>query len=43
MSISKDEDISLENLLSGKASRESQASFQKWLEGRNKTLSRRSR
>jgi hypothetical protein len=29
-----DEDISVENLLAGKASGESQASFKKWLDGR---------
>ena len=31
-----DEDISVENLLAGKPSGESQASFKKWLEGRMK-------
>ena len=30
-----DEDISVENLLAGKASGESQTSFKKWLESRN--------
>lgn len=32
-----DEDISIENLLSGKASGESQTSFKKWLERRTRT------
>src|SRR2546422_11774991 len=31
-----DEDVSVENLLSGKTSGESQASFQKWLDRRSK-------
>ena len=31
-----DEDISVENLLAGKSSGESQASFKAWLEGRRK-------
>jgi hypothetical protein len=32
-----DEDISVENLLAGNPSRESQASFKKWLDARNAT------
>ena len=31
-----DEDISIENLLAGKASGESQRSFQRWLDGRRR-------
>ena len=40
-----DEDISIDNLLSGQPSNESQASFKKWLAGRAKAsrLQRRSR
>jgi hypothetical protein len=34
-----DEDISVENLLAGKTSGESQASLKKWLEGRQKQVS----
>lgn len=38
-----DEDISIEGLLTGKPSGESQASFKKWLESRAAHLTRRSR
>ena len=37
-----DEDISVEGLLAGKPSGESQASFKKWLEGRASRLTNRS-
>lgn len=37
-----DEDISVEGLLAGRPSGESQASFKKWLEGRARRLTRRS-
>ncbi len=37
-----DEDISVENLLAGKASGESQKSFKKWLEERKSRITRRS-
>ena len=37
-----DEDISVENLLAGKASGESQKSFKKWLEARKSRITRRS-
>ena len=36
-----DEDISIEGLLAGRPSGESQASFKKWLEGRSARLGRR--
>ena len=36
-----DEDISIDNLLAGRPSAESQSSFKKWLAGRAKTSSRR--
>ena len=38
-----DEDISIEGLLAGKASGESQASFKKWLTSRQGTRNKRSR
>ena len=37
-----DEDISVENILAGRASGESQNSFRKWLEARSSRLTRRS-
>ena len=37
-----DEDISVEGLLAGRASNESQTSFKRWLEGRSRRATRRS-